>query len=201
MIQVSSQPGFPCAANSSWRTVRYFIIIIPINIVVPFLCIVATCVIVFKVARKQLYTIQAQVFRTQVSSLQGKTQDTLASSNEGTCKYDSGVVSSPAVTRKDKPKPIKIALKRRLKAVFREEARIAFATLAVVIGYLIAWTPYLISRLLYVLGQTPSNDVFMFGTVFVLSNSAWNPLLILLFRKDIRRSVSKICSKIIDQVV
>ncbi len=202
IIEIGTDFGFPCAAVSSWDSLRYFIAVIPLNVIIPFLCIAITCLVVFRVARKQLHRIQAQILVTRSSSPSLERFDEQTKHGQ-IFATSSGQATShspcPSVPRKMlyKSNNAKLALTHRLRLVFREETRIAFATIAVVIGFFIAWTPYLISRLLYAIGKQLSNDIYMFGTVFVLSNSAWNPLLILIFRKDIRKCVRCLCKRMI----
>ncbi len=203
MIKVRTDFGFPCGAEANWHTVRYFLAVIPVNILIPFICIVVTCLVVFRVARKQLRNIQTQIFVLKGPGINCSDSDERTSNNEHIPKPGSSTentFSLPAFSRRKKRHKTnhkKLALKHRLRLVFREETRIAFATLAVVIGFFIAWTPYLVSRMLFAIGQSLPNHVYMFGTVFVLSNSAWNPFLILLFRKDVRKAVKNLLKEAI----
>ena len=198
IIEMSSDFGFPCAGSSSSATTRYFIAITPINIIMPFTCILTTCTVVFRIARKQLHTIQATSTQSQPSTDEFSSSSERNAPNLNYVSSKQASLSTPSSMRTfiGSKKGLITHLRRktmkqrqRHQKNFREETRIAFATIAVVVGFMVAWTPYLLTRVLFVFGIHLSNDVHMFGTVFVLANSAWNPLLILTFRRDIREGI------------
>lgn len=203
IIEMSNDFGYPCAGSSSSATTRYFIAIMPINVIIPFTCILTTCTVVFRIARKQLHSIQVQVTSTRRHPFPEESSS--SSSGPERNPLDLKSVSSKQMPPSN-PSSFKIFLGSRTALIthlrrktmqlrqrhlknFREETRIAFATVAVVFGFMVAWTPYLLTRILFVFGTHLSNDVHIFGTVFVLANSAWNPLLILTFRRDIRKGI------------
>lgn len=192
VIEVLNSTGFPCGMNSSWETIELWSILSVINIIIPFICILASCTVVFRVARRQLHEIQMQV---PGSTSENSAEETSSKVSEGAFE-NNPTVQKHITTRKIRVVGAKLyrdATRRRFHKNFREEAKITFATVAVVVGFMVAWTPYLVTRLLYLIGVVLSNDIHMFGSAFVLANSAWNPVLIILLRRDIRESVKSLC--------
>eukprot|EP00794_Sanderia_malayensis_P010784 gene10784-11938_t len=196
MITTGLTFGFPCAAVSNKTAQNYLFAIAPINIILPFIGIIITCSMVFRVARKQQRKVQTQMvfvrnrdalstFDSTVDQVSGEERTSTMFSGHWNTQSENSEL--PRRTTR-----MKIALKNRFKMVFREESRIAFATIVVVIGFFIAWTPFVVTRMLYAVGCRLSNDVYMFGTVFVLFHSAWNPLLLLIVRKDLWRSLYRL---------
>ena len=190
-INVLNSTGFPCGIKSSRDTLEVWSVLSVINIIIPFICILASCIVVYRVARRQLLAIRLQIPSTIGDpSLESP-------SNSEKMAYD-GVYSiqtnmHTTSVKGTGPTRQKETAKRTFNRNFREEAKITFATIVVVIGFMIAWVPYFVTRLLYLVGINVSNDVHTFGTAFVLANSAWNPLLIVLLRNDIRKSIKLLC--------
>ena len=193
-ITVLNSTEFPCGIKSGWAALEVWSVLVVINIILPFICILTSCIVVYRVARKQLLQIRLQ----KPLSLGGKSVDSSSSSIKSAIGGGGG--GSPienkihaAKVNQDGSTRQKEAAKRKFNRNYREEAKITFATIAVVIGFIIAWVPYFAARLLFLVQINVPNDVHTFGTAFVLANSAWNPLLIFLLRNDIRKSIKLLC--------
>ena len=191
IISVQNYTGFPCAINSSRGTAEVWFALTLTNIILPFICIFVSSIVVFRVARRQLHQIQLKMPTT----LGDQSED-----RSSACTIKSGLgndflAKSLRRGTKDCQKLEKDGARRKFNRNFREEAKITFATIVVVLGFLIAWTPYFVTRLLYLLGVHLSDDVYLFGTAFVLANSSWNPALIIALRGDIKKSVNLLCNR------
>ena len=190
-ITVLNSTGFPCGIKPGWATLEVWSVLSVINIILPFICILTSCIVVYRVARKQLLQIRLQT----PLSLGGKSVESSSSSIKLAIGRGSPMENRIHTVKvsQDGTMRQKEAAKRKFNRNYREEAKITFATIAVVIGFVIAWVPYFVTRLLFLVGINVSNDVHTFGTSFVLANSAWNPLLIFLLRNDIRKSIKLLC--------
>ncbi|XP_065056794.1 cholecystokinin receptor type A-like [Rhopilema esculentum] len=187
VVSITNYTGFPCGFVSTWEAQQIYMVLVPMNILLPFICIVFSCIAVFNVARKQLHSIKALT----PSALNQTTKEAMAESHTS----DSvDIVRLKTNAERDRANR-KNVTKRFDKGNFREETRIAFATLAVAIGVLFAWMPYLVTRLLYLIGIELDDSLHLFGTAFTLANSAWNPILLLAVRKDLRKSVLSLFRK------
>ena len=189
VVSITNYTGFPCGFVSTWEAQQIYMVLVPMNILLPFICIVFSCIVVFNVARKQLHSIKALT----PSALNQTTKETV-SMTESYISDSVDIVRSQTNEERDRANRKNVA-KRFNKGNFREETRIAFATLAVVIGVLFAWMPYLVTRLLYLIGIELHDSLHLFGTAFTLANSAWNPFLLLAVRRDLRKSVLSLFRK------
>ena len=194
MIKVLNSTGFPCGMESSWETLEVWSVIAVTNIILPFLCIFTTCIVVYRVARRQLREIQLQ---TPSNIGEQSVEESSTITIRTAFANNSPVLSTIRAIKVKRFGTMlqKDTAKRKFNRNFREEAKITFATIAVVFGFIVAWSPYLVTRLLFLVGVDLSVDVHMFGTAFVLVNSAWNPLLIFSLRNDIRKSVKRLCDR------
>ena len=216
MVEVSTDFGFPCGAKQGFDTTRYFTVITPINILIPCICIVITNIFVLRTARRQLRSIQVQ--QNAVSYVKGNTVNSSIIDNEenSICLSDihgslsgkqqhqnssnlnfyklmlKGRALSPLPPDSPKFSTRRKESKRgKCKTSSSEEKRLGLAIVPVVVGFFVAWTPYLITRVSYFYypDLQINNGMFLFGTCFVLFHSTWNPVLILSFRREIRRRI------------
>ena len=192
IITVLNSTEFPCGINSSQAALEILLVLSTINIILPFICILTSCIVVYRVAKRQLLEIRLQVPSVLGEQSAGSSSSSIRSVIRSRSPADNKV-HTVKIKRDDKQQ--KESAKLKFNRNFREEAKITFATIAVVIGFVVAWVPYYVTRLLFLMGLSLSNDVHTFGTAFVLANSAWNPLLIFLLRSDVRKSIKLLCSR------
>ena len=69
------------------------------------------------------------------------------------------------------------------------DIQIAVGTLMLVICYLLSWLPFVIPRILTTFKVNIPNDVTIYTPAFAYSNVAWDPILILWCRKELRKGV------------
>ena len=104
-------------------------------------------------------------------------------------------------TKKEDLEPKKMQKPRQeFRASARPELKVALATLLLTIGFWIAWLPFIFPRFLTVLKVRIPNKVTEYTTVCALMNSAWNPLIVLITRSELRKDFTLIMFSLVERI-
>ena len=104
-------------------------------------------------------------------------------------------------TKKEVLEPKKMQKPRQeFRASARPELKVALATLLLTIGFWIAWLPFIFPRFLTVLKVRIPNKVTEYTTVCALINSAWNPLIVLITRSELRKDFTLTMFSLVERI-
>ena len=162
----SRQPGLPCRFD--WNAQKtYTAAVMTMNYLIPTTLVVSTNAVVFRVARKQLRAIHSCTARF------------------GTEESHASTTSGAILTTEAGQRP----------GILYATIRIVISTSLMIIGLLLSWLPFLLPRIMLTFSnRKPSNTLYLYGICSAFSHGAFDSVIILVYRKDIRNALFRLCS-------
>ena len=184
-------PGNFCGVQWAVTSKVFIVVVVIFCFILPTVVIFVTNIRVYRTAKQKKYQLQA-TRQSVTSHCQIKTKTT-PSKDKSIAYQPSLIQTSTAVVMRNDIEQCEadkqLPSSKRKSSVSNMDIQIAVSTLFLVVCFLLSWLPFVIPRILVVMHIQISETLTNYGPAFAFSNVAWDPLLILWCRKEIRRGV------------
>lgn len=189
-LEYDGRAGGFCGVQWSHMSKVYVFVVVSFLFVFPTIAVFLTNIRVYKIARRQIKVSPEQSEnrkisnQSQVTNMSFEMEQRAASDFTPPSRRMS--VNIAQIFRKQ------MSQKRKVPRVSKRDVQIAVATLLLIGLYFLSWLPFVIPRILSTSGVEIPRWLISYTPPFVFSSVAWDPLLILWCRNDIRREVLRL---------
>lgn len=208
-LEYDGRPGGFCGVQWSHVNKIYVIIVVGLLFIIPSLVVFFTNIRVYKIARRQMKVSPEQSANRKISNQSQLTLSSEDDENEIRKKMSSETSSSPGqrmnmfvmTGQSIRQRVSSMSLKKKkVTRLSKRDVHIAVATLLLICLYLLSWLPFVVPRILSTLGLNVPRWLISYTPPFVFSSVAWDPLLILWCRNEIRREVRKLFCMVLSRL-